>query len=149
MGFLANLFKGGGAGEVVKNTAEGVGTLAKDLRSAITGELPVEKRAELEQLAQELEARAAEAQNAVNLEEAKSSKLFVAGWRPFIGWICGLALAFNFIVKPLLDVILTAAKSDVALPVLEISALYPIIIGMLGLSLTRTYEKKNNVQANH
>ena len=64
----------------------GVGTLAKDIRQAITGELPAEKQAEIEMKLTELESQAMSAQAMINLEEAKSEKLFVAGWRPFF-WI--------------------------------------------------------------
>lgn len=75
----------------------------------------------------------------INAEEAKHASLFVAGWRPFIGWVCGMALVFQFILRPLL--IAMALK----VPALDVTDLITILLGMLGLGGMRTYEKFKGV----
>ena len=80
----------------------GIGTLAKDLRSAITGEISADKQAEIQQKLMEIELSAAQAQTAINVEEAKSTSLFIAGWRPACGWIGVVALLYASILEPLL-----------------------------------------------
>ena len=74
----------------------------------------------------------------VNKIEAASKSLFVAGWRPFIGWICGIGLAYNVILSPFLDIWFEVPKVDV-------SALYPVLLGMLGIGGMRTVEKIKGV----
>src|SRR5210317_2452767 len=54
-----------------------------------------------ERHAQEL----AKGQLAINAEEAKSRNIFIAGWRPFVGWTCGLALFVHFLAIPMADVL--------------------------------------------
>lgn len=78
------------------------------------------------------------AQMAVNLEEAKHPSRFVSGWRPFIGWVCGMGLAYNVLLSPILDIWFV-------MPVVEPGLLYPVLLGMLGLSGSRTVEKINGV----
>ena len=85
------------------------------------------------------------AQMEVNKEEAKHKSIFVAGWRPFIGWICGASLALEFVVRPLAQWGLDIAGKAVLLPSLDTDALYPILMGLLGLGTLRTYEKFKGV----
>ena len=80
------------------------------------------------------------AQLEVNKEEAKHLQVFVAGWRPFIGWVCGSAMAFNYMVVPLIGVIW-----EVKVDVLDITTMFPVLIGMLGLAGLRTGEKIKGV----
>ncbi|MGH8899503.1 MAG: 3TM-type holin [Egibacteraceae bacterium] len=83
-----------------------------------------------------------QAQLSVNAEEAKHESVFVAGWRPFIGWVCGASLAWNFVALPL--VTFAAGASGAALPPLPelaVDTLMPVLLGMLGLGGLRTYEK--------
>jgi len=82
------------------------------------------------------------AQISVNAAEAKSDKLFVAGWRPFIGWVCGSAFAYHFIFQPFVVFILKVLHVAVPdMPVLSMGDLMPVLLGMLGLGGLRTYEK--------
>ena len=84
------------------------------------------------------------AQIEVNKAEAMSSSLFVAGWRPFVGWTCGAAYAYSFILQPFLLFFATLLhwKVDVAqLPVLDMGELGVMLFGMLGLGAMRSYEK--------
>ena len=88
------------------------------------------------------------AQIEVNKEEAKHSSLFVSGWRPAVGWTCTLALLSNFILIPMTNFILVLADSDIAIPLIDVSTMMPVLMGMLGLGTMRTVEKINKVERN-
>jgi phenylpyruvate tautomerase PptA (4-oxalocrotonate tautomerase family) len=91
-----------------------------------------------EKHAQEL----AKGQMAINTEEAKHRNIFVAGWRPFIGWTCGLALFAHFILFPSADVITAYLGYDaVSYPSFDMDSLMTILLGMLGLGGMRSFEK--------
>lgn len=82
------------------------------------------------------------AQLNVNEKEAEHDSIFVAGWRPFIGWVCGSALAYQFILQPFAVFALATFKIDVGpLPVLDYGSLSTVLMGMLGLGAMRSYEK--------
>lgn len=147
--WLGSIF-GTAAGETAKGLMEGVSGLATSIRSAITGELPPAMQERLETLAIQADNLAKEGQVAINLQEAKSTRLFVAGWRPFIGWICGLAIGWHFLLHPLVIWWMSIWRPGLELPpTLDLTELYPVVIGMLGLGVYRTYEKSKNVQENH
>ena len=95
-----------------------------------------------ERHAQEL----AKGQLEVNKTEAAHKSLFVAGWRPAIGWICGLGMASNFLVIPIANFVLALTGSTILIPLLDTGELMPVLMGMLGLGAMRTYEKKQGVQ---
>jgi len=78
------------------------------------------------------------AQIEVNKVEASHKSLFVAGWRPAIGWICGLALLYSTIVSPILGIWFTV-------PAVDTSLLTTVLMGMLGLGTLRTVEKIQKV----
>ena len=120
----------------------GVGQLAKDLREAITGDLPAEKQAEITQKLMELENSAMAAQTAINLEEAKSEHLFVAGWRPFIGWACGFSFIYVSILQPFMSWIVRVYGTTVSLPIIDTTITMQVLIGILGLGAFRSYDKK-------
>lgn len=86
------------------------------------------------------------AQIEVNKIEAGSQSIFVAGWRPAIGWICGATYGYTFILQPFLTFSLAALGSPVdptQLPVIDMSELSFVLMGMLGLGAMRSYEKVN------
>jgi len=86
------------------------------------------------------------AQVSLNQTEAASKSIFVSGWRPFIGWICGVGLAYAFILSPIMRfAVVLAMETPPDFPVLDISELMPILLGMLGLGGLRTYEKVKGV----
>lgn len=86
------------------------------------------------------------AQITTNQEEAKSSSVFVAGWRPFIGWVCGMALMYTYLGYPLLLWILSVWKPELTPPKLgNDGMLYELLFGMLGLGGLRTFEKYKGV----
>ena len=79
----------------------------------------------------------------LNKAEAQSQSLFVAGWRPFIGWTCGAAYAYTFVIQPFLVFVLGAFGVTLPpLPHLDWSELSFVLFGLLGLGAMRTYEKK-------
>lgn len=137
---IADIFAGGAEG-----VFKGIGSLAKDMRSAITGEISPEKKAEIEQKLMELEFVAQKAQTDINLEEAKNPKIFVSGWRPFIGWVCGAALAYTFIGYSLIEWGLSISGSDIKPPVLHTDSLFELVLAMLGMGGLRTFEKVKGV----
>ena len=81
------------------------------------------------------------AQIEVNKAEAGSSSLFVSGWRPFVGWTCGVALCYHFVLQPFLMFILSSTGNPMELPVFDMTTLTTVLMGMLGLGGLRTYEK--------
>lgn len=92
-------------------------------------------------------------QMSVNAQEAKHKSVFVAGWRPAIGWIGAFALAYQFILYPLLMwlwVVLQAneliPKGLTVPPVLPADALFSIVLGMLGIGGMRSFDKKSGTQ---
>ena len=88
----------------------------------------------------------AKGQLEVNKTEAAHKSLFVAGWRPAIGWICGLGMASNFLVIPIANFVLALTGSTILIPLLDTGEMMPVLMGMLGLGAMRTYEKKQGVQ---
>lgn len=91
--------------------------------------------------AQTLDNQLAMAQAAINQAEATNNNLFVAGWRPFIGWICGIAFAYHMILVPLVEYILAVKGITYTLPIFNDSLLSTTLVGMLGLGVLRTTEK--------
>lgn len=83
-------------------------------------------------------------QTAINVEEAKSTNLFVSGWRPFLGWTCGFIFVSNYIGVPLLAW-LSPMLDIPAPPRLDIGEVLPVLLGMLGLGSLRTAEKVKGV----
>jgi hypothetical protein len=100
---------------------------------------------EIATMAQKMAHESALAQIDVNKEEAKSSSVFVSGWRPFVGWTCGLALAYHFILQPMLTLILAISGITVDLPEFDMGTLMTVLMGMLGLGGLRTFEKTKNI----
>jgi hypothetical protein len=97
--------------------------------------------AEAAQKLAQLAAQERTAQMAVNKAEAASGSLFVAGWRPFIGWVCGAALVYQYLAAPLLPWAVNALGGQApAMPGLD-GNLWELMAGMLGMAGFRTYEK--------
>lgn len=93
--------------------------------------LRLEQSGELAQMTGQME---------INKIEAASPDFFRGGWRPFIGWICGMGLAYQFLLRPLLGWLSTINNWPVP-PALEMDTLMTLLVGMLGLGGYRTYEK--------
>lgn len=105
--------------------------------------------ADLQKSQIEADSAASTGQLEVNKAEAGNESLFVAGWRPAIGWTCALAFCWTFVLAPL--VAYGAALGGYAgkLPSMDLSQLTPVLLGMLGLGGMRTYEKVKGVSAGH
>ena len=88
------------------------------------------------------------AQIDLNKQEAAHKSMFVAGWRPFVGWTCGVALAYHFVIAPFLGFTLKLSGIETPIPEFEVSQLSTILMGMLGLGGLRSYEKMKGVHRN-
>ena len=116
---LAGLLKGNNGNKSV------AGGLAWEIREAIKGkELDPKELLEI--------------QTKINEIEAQHRTIFVAGWRPFIGWICGIALMYNFVIR---DLFIWVVKPESIPPALQMEHLMTVLLGMLGLGGLRTFEK--------
>jgi hypothetical protein len=102
-------------------------------------------QAELLKAAQEQDFQLALGQIKVNEAEAQNSNLFVAGWRPAVGWICVAGLAYNFVIYPLLLWAVAATGAEFKPPSLLSDTLMELVLGMLGLGALRTAEKWKGV----
>lgn len=85
------------------------------------------------------------AQTDVNKIEA-STDMFRGGWRPFIGWICGLGLGIQFIIAPLFTWLSVLLGYGIIFPVLDSNVLMTLLFGMLGLGTLRTTEKLKDIK---
>jgi hypothetical protein len=125
---------------------QAAGTIARELFGVVDDLFTSdEERAEAKRKLLEMEQRGELAQIKVNLAEADHESVFVAGWRPGIGWICGAALAYHYIVQPFAQFVVVVAGIDPdvadALPQLDLGGLMPVLLGMLGLGGMRSFEK--------
>lgn len=103
----------------------------------------------------ELQKQGQLAQIAVNGVEARHENIFVSGWRPFIGWVCGFAFAYNFILQPLFVFVIWTATTFYGvdfpisnLPDLDMASLLAVLGGILGLGSMRTFEKRTKSNLN-
>ena len=86
------------------------------------------------------------AQVEVNKAEAASNSVWKGGWRPFVGWVCGAAFAYHFVIQPLAIFVIAAYGMEVpSLPVFEMGQLMTVLMGMLGLGGLRSFEKTKGV----
>lgn len=128
-----------------------VGPVTEVIGMVLKRVLPPEKMSEGERARLEAELliemskmdfKALDAQVQVNLAEAKSQRFWIAGWRPYIGWICGSALGYAYIGQPLIIAALAVYRGEaVTPPTLDLGTLLPVLLGLLGLGGMRTYEK--------
>ena len=97
-------------------------------------------RLELLKLQQSGELAAMTAQTEINKAEASNPSVFVSGWRPAIGWVCALAMGYQYLARPLM----VAFMPTLAFPGLD-DNLWQLMMGMLGLGGLRTFEKTQGV----
>jgi hypothetical protein len=106
--------------------------------------LQMQQNGELKGLEQEF--NLAIEQIKVNAVEAESPSTFVSGWRPFVGWVCGVAFAYNYVFMPFIVYVVHCFNTSLpGMPTLEMSELSTLLMGMLGLGAMRSYDKKNGV----
>jgi hypothetical protein len=84
----------------------------------------------------------------INKVEAASTNWFIAGWRPFVGWICGLGLAYVAIVEPIARFIALQLAYKGAFPVIDTNLTMQVLLGMLGLAAARSIEKVKGAEGN-
>ena len=110
----------------------------KDQKNALAHEIAT--------LAQKQAHEAQLAQVEVNKQEAQHRSIFVAGWRPFVGWVCGIALAYHFVLAPIIlfSVSITGIQIP-ELPSFNMETLTTVLLGMLGLGGLRSFEKYKGV----
>jgi len=106
----------------------------KDQKNALAHEIAT--------MAEKQAHEAAMAQVEVNKAEASHRSLFVAGWRPFVGWICAVALGYHFVLHPIILFVMgVAGVAPVELPSFDMDSLMTVLLGMLGLGGLRSFEK--------
>lgn len=81
------------------------------------------------------------AQMDINKQEATHPNVFVSGWRPAVGWICVMALFFNYILSPIASWACAIWLPEITLPSLDISELMTLLFGLLGMGTLRSYDK--------
>lgn len=131
---------GKGAGEVLN----GVGDAAIKIRSAVTGDLSPEKKAEVELAIVQLENRILIAQNDLNKLDAQSGSLFKGGWRPFTGWSCAAGFFYTAILWPFLS---WGSKNLgwVEPPAIDSELLIYVLLALLGIGGLRSFEKGKGI----
>ncbi len=81
----------------------------------------------------------------INVEEAKSSNIFVSGWRPCVGWVCALSFAAKYLGGPAVFVGAQWFGKHIELPPIDMIEMMPLLFGMLGLGAYRSFEKAKGV----
>lgn len=129
----------------------GLGEVADFATNLVNKFFPDKTQAEKDALTLEVQKMTLDSQERmgqmdVNKAEAGNNSLFVAGWRPAVGWSCAAAFAWTFILAPMVTYGAALAGHPLSLPALDLSQLSPVLMGMLGLSGMRTYEKVSGVK---
>jgi len=131
MSLLATLLGGG--------VAAPIGAVGKIVDDLFTSD---EERLDKEEALLRLSQRPALVQAEINKIEAQHRSIWVAGWRPFIGWVCGAALAYSFILRDLVAWFAATAGYEItAPPELAMEHLMTVLLALLGLGGFRTFEK--------
>ena len=127
---------------------ESVGKVADDLFTSD------EERMKIQLQGMKIEADLLHGQQETNTAEAKHQSIFVAGWRPFIGWVGGIALAFHFLLYPILSwsILILRSKGLVDLdpnnlPKIDAGPLFALVTSMLGIGGMRSFEKFKKVDS--
>ena len=81
----------------------------------------------------------------INKLEAQNPSLFVSGWRPFVGWVCGSACAWNWIGLPVANFLAAAFQHPLNIAAADLTQMLPLLLGLLGMGALRTYEKTQGV----
>lgn len=123
----------------------GLGALS-DLAGTVINKIwPDKSEAEKQQLAAAV--MVVQGQLDINKVEASNPAVFVSGWRPFIGWVCGAACAWNWIGLPVTKMGLALWGHPLDLAAADLTEMMPVLLGMLGLGGLRTIEKIKGVAA--
>ncbi len=123
----------------------GLGAVSDLVNTAINKIWPDKSEAEKQQLAAAV--MVVQGQLDINKVEAANPSVFVSGWRPFIGWVCGTGCAWNWVALPAVKAILAIAGNPIELHPADLTEMLPLLFGLLGLGTLRTVEKINKVAA--
>lgn len=121
----------------------GVGAVADLANTVISKVWPDKSEEEKQQLAAAV--MVVQGQLDINKAEASSPSVFVSGWRPAIGWVCGAACTWNWIGLPIAKFAMLASGHPTNMQPADLGEMLPILMGMLGLGGLRTVEKVNGV----
>jgi hypothetical protein len=139
-----------------KGIGDGIKSVLTGIRTLITGKEPIDptKLAEIEATLAQVDALQQNNQVEINKIEAASSSWWVAGWRPYIGWICGTAMAVYFLPMFIIGTYLWARQvivtgTWITPPDLGIGQVISLVASMLGLAVLRSFEKDKGVQNSH
>lgn len=108
-----------------------------------------EEKAKAVAVLDQIAARPDEAQIEIDKIEAGSASLFVAGWRPFVGWVCGVGCGYQFLLRPLANGVAAALGHPGIFDSLDTSVMMQLLTALLGLGAARMVEKLNNAAGNH
>ena len=104
------------------------------------------ERGEINIAKQEITAKLNASQVEINKIEATASNLFVSGWRPFIGWVCAISLAWNFILFDLVYWLSHIFHVGAPPHIDDEQNLMSLVVSLLGLGGLRTYEKTQGLE---
>lgn len=130
MGLLGTIFGGG--------TSEAVNAVGSAFDKLFTSD---DERANADIVLEKLRQNPHILQAEINKVEASHRSLLVAGWRPFIGWVCGIGLLWAFLGQPIFQWVVVLSGADVATPTLATENMMELVLAMLGLGGLRTVEK--------
>ena len=130
MGFLASIV-GGAAGDAV-------GALGNAFDKLFTSD---EERAQAALVLEKVRQQPHILQAEINRLEAGHRSLFVAGWRPFIGWVCGLGLGWAFLGHPIFEWVVAVRGLVITPPAIATDNMLELVLALLGLGGLRTFEK--------
>ncbi len=135
-GAIAKALVGGGGEKMVGAVFDGIDAL-------VTSD---EEKQSLELLRTQIQQNPAKWQVLTNMAEAKHRSVFVAGWRPFIGWICGGAVAWHYIAGPIVAWYMAINAPGIEPPPsLDVGDLMTLIFALLGMAGLRSYEKREKL----
>jgi hypothetical protein len=100
---------------------------------------------ELLKLQQSGELATMTSQTDINKIEASNASIFVSGWRPFVGWVCGSAFALHYLLMPVVNFVIVMNGSKEVILSFDMQTLLTLLMGLLGLGGMRTYEKVQGV----
>lgn len=145
MSVLEDVFGAGGVSSLLSNVIDKIWPDPAKAAEAKAALIQAEQAGQLEHMKQEFQLQVEQIK--VNAVEAASGKTFVAGWRPFCGWVCGCALAYATILQPFASFVArTFFNYSGQFPVLDTTLTMQALFGMLGLGIYRSAEKIKSAQ---
>jgi hypothetical protein len=140
MGLLSFLGLGKAAGDAIATPVEAIGNTLDKLFTSD------EERAQAEIVMERIRQKPQILQAEMNLSESQHRSVFVAGWRPFIGWVCGVALGWHYLGNPIMSWACAIWVSHITPPVINGTGdLINLLLALLGMAGFRTWEKSNKL----